>query len=108
MHGLNAFGRSVIQKFTHTDKDMAEIGMICDTQELKRQLCWWHMKDAVKKHLAKAKLSTSLYNAECKFYFIDKSFVPLGKADLDKHEGWLHQPQLQIQAYHRSNYCSQK
>ena len=43
---------------------MAEIGMIRDTWELKLQLCWWHMKDAIKKRLAKAKLSTSPYNAE--------------------------------------------
>jgi hypothetical protein len=93
---LNAWAKclrekyGVVPKFAHTDKDMAEIGMIRDTWELKLQLCWWHMKDAVKKRLAKAKLSTSPYNAErahSEFYFIDTSFVPPGKADLDEHEG---------------------
>jgi hypothetical protein len=54
----------VTPRFAHTDKDMAEIGMLCDTWELKLQLCWWHMKDAVKKRLAKAKLSTSPYNVK--------------------------------------------
>jgi hypothetical protein len=93
---LNAWAKclqekyGVIPKFAHTDKDMAEIGMIRDTWELKLQLCWWHMKDAVKKRLAKVKLSTSPYNAEhahSEFYLIDTSFVPPGKADLDEHEG---------------------
>jgi hypothetical protein len=80
----------VIPKFAHTDKDMAEIGMIRDTWELKLQLCWWHMKDAIKKRLAKAKLSTSPYNAERahgEFSFIDKFFRPPGKADPGEHEG---------------------
>lgn len=80
----------VTPRFAHTDKDMAEIGMLRDTWELKLQLCWWHMKDAIKKRLAKAKLSTSPYNAERahkEFYFIDKSFMPLGNADFDEHEG---------------------
>jgi hypothetical protein len=64
-------------KFAHNDEDMTEIGIICDTWELKLQLCWWHMKDAIKKQLAKSKLSTSPYNAECthsEFLFIDKFF----------------------------------
>lgn len=61
-----------------------------DTWELKLQLCWWHMKDAIKKCLAKAKLSTSPYNAEhvhSEFYFINRSFVPLGGADFEEHKG---------------------
>ena len=95
-NALNAWAKhlrekyGVIPKFAHTDKDMAEIGMIRDTWELKLQLCWWHMKDAIKKRLAKAKLSTSPYNAECahgEFSFINESFRPPGKADPGEHEG---------------------
>ena len=95
-NALNAWAKhlretyNVMPKFAHTDKDMAEIGMIRDTWELKLQLCWWHMKDAIKKRLAKAKLSTSPYNAERahgEFLFIDKSFRPSSKADPGEHEG---------------------
>jgi hypothetical protein len=48
------------------------------------------MKDAIKKWLTKANLSTSPYNAKCacnKFLFINKSFMYPGKADLGEHEG---------------------
>ena len=95
-NALNAWAKhlretyDVTPKFAHTDKDMAEIGMIRDTWELKLQLCWWHMKDAIKKRLAKAKLSTSPYNAERvhgEFWFIDKFFRPPGNADPGEHEG---------------------
>ena len=95
-NALNAWAKhlretyDVTPKFAHTDKDMAEIGMIRDTWELKLQLCWWHMKDAIKKRLAKAKLSTSPYNAERahgEFWFIDKFFQPPGNADPGEHEG---------------------
>ena len=47
-NALNAWAKhlretyDVAPKFAHTDKDMAEIGMIRDTWELKLQLCWWH------------------------------------------------------------------
>jgi hypothetical protein len=38
----------IIPKFAHTDRDMTEIGMLQDTWELKLQLCWWHMIDALR------------------------------------------------------------
>src|SRR5258708_36405260 len=68
---LNAWAKclcekyGVIPRFVHTDKDMAEIRMIRDNWELKLQLCWWHMKDTIKKWLAKAKLSMSPCNDKC-------------------------------------------
>jgi hypothetical protein len=60
---------------------MAEIGMLREVWEAKLQLCWWHLHEAVKEWLKKAKLSTTLYNiqqARSEFCFIDEDFVPPG------------------------------
>ena len=38
----------IIPIFAHTDKDMAEIGMLHDVWlSVKIQLCWWHLRKAV-------------------------------------------------------------
>jgi hypothetical protein len=71
----------LIPQFVHTDKDMAEIGMVHNCWAVKLQLCWWHLQKAVRERLVKAKLSTTPYNithAHFKFQFIDRSFVPPG------------------------------
>jgi hypothetical protein len=34
---------SIMPRFTHTDKDMAEIGMLREVWDVKIQLCWWHL-----------------------------------------------------------------
>jgi hypothetical protein len=79
--------------FVHVDKDMAEIGMSkCVWPESKIQLCWWHMRKAVRERLAKAKLSTSPYNprrAKREFTFVDLAFTPPGQPDPNEHEGGM-------------------
>ena len=48
----------MILVFVHVDKDMAEIGMSKHVWwESKIQLCWWHMRKAVRERLVKSKLS---------------------------------------------------
>ena len=50
--------------FTHIDKDMAEISMLRSVWiNGKIQLCWWHLRKAVRERLAKGKLSTTPYDA---------------------------------------------
>ena len=69
---------------------MAEIGMLRDIWSAKIQLCWWHLRKAVRERLSKKKLSTTPYNAQharLEFTFIDLAFVPYGKADATEHEG---------------------
>jgi hypothetical protein len=80
----------VIPVFVHVDKDMAEIGMIRDVWNAKIQLCWWHLRRAVRTRLEKSKLSTTPYypqRAHAEFPFIDISFTPYGRADASEHEG---------------------
>ena len=81
----------IIPKFGHTNKDMAEIGMLQDTWDMKLQLCWWHMKDCISKRL-KGKLATTPYNSErahVEFLFIDILFHPTGRANVNEHEGGI-------------------
>jgi len=77
--------------FIHTDKDMAEIGASKDVWEAKINLCWWHLRRAVRTRLAKAKLSTSPYNldqAMAEYDFIKPDFIPAGTTvDIDDYEG---------------------
>ena len=77
--------------FTHTDKDMGEIGASKDVWEAKIDLCWWHLRRAVRTCLAKAKLSTSPYNldqAMAEYDFIKPDFIPAGTGvDIDDYEG---------------------
>jgi hypothetical protein len=70
--------------FVHVDKDMAEIGMIRDVWLAKIQLCWWHLREAVRTRLKSGKLSTTPYNptrAHAEFPFISIDFKPCGRAD---------------------------
>lgn len=83
----------IIPIFADTDKDMAEIGMLRDVWILiKIQLCWWHLRKAVRERLAKNKLSTTPYNAKharAEFGFIDITFTPAGRADPHEYEGGI-------------------
>jgi len=82
---------AIIPQFVHTDKDMAEIGMTRNIwPEAKIQLCWWHLRKAVRSRLETSKLSTSPYNIErarAEFPFISSAFLPHGQADLTDTEG---------------------
>ena len=75
----------------HVDKDMAEIGSCHKTWALaKIQLCWWHLRKAVRACLQLNKLSTTPYNVECtraEFRFISMEFWPSGGADQRESEG---------------------
>ncbi|KAJ7336981.1 hypothetical protein DFH08DRAFT_813277 [Mycena albidolilacea] len=80
----------IIVKFTHVDKDMAEIRMLKDVWNTKISLCWWHLRWAVYTRLSKAKLSTTPYDpgrAHAEFSFIDIAFVPVGQVDGTEYEG---------------------
>lgn len=78
-------------RFVHVDKDMAEIGCIRMVwPRAKIQLCWWHLRKAVRERLAKNKLSTTPYKpsiAHAEFPFIDPTFKPSGKSDSSDYEG---------------------
>lgn len=82
----------VTAKFTHVDKDMAEIGMLKDVWDAKISLCWWHLRRAVRTRLKSSKLNTTPYDAaraNAEFSFINVSFVPLGQADATEYEGGI-------------------
>ncbi|KAG6904694.1 hypothetical protein DXG01_007855, partial [Tephrocybe rancida] len=61
--------------FGHVDKDMAEIAMAKQVwNSTKINLCWWHLRRAVRTRLANGKLATTAYNARrahAEFDFID-------------------------------------
>ena len=83
---------SVRPRFTHTDKDMAEISMLQDVWDVKIQLCWWHLRDAVHKHLGISKVSITPYNVtrtHGEFQFIDLKFIPPSHPDTNKYEGGM-------------------
>ncbi|KAJ7208035.1 hypothetical protein GGX14DRAFT_567335 [Mycena pura] len=95
---LTAYGEclrdtyNIDAKFAHTDKDLAEIAMLKAVWNCKISQCWWHVSDAMGKHLKKAKLSTTPYNsmrAHTEFSFIDVAFVPPGKSDPTEFEGGI-------------------
>jgi len=76
--------------FVHVDKDMAEISAVMEVWNPKIQLCWWHLKKAVRERLKKTKLSTTPYNAVeacAEFPFIDLQFTPNGRSDARETEG---------------------
>ena len=53
----------------------------------KHQLCWWHLRKAIRERMAKNKLSTTPYNAvhACsEFRFINSAFAPSVRADKDE------------------------
>jgi len=59
--------------------------------EAKINLCWWHLRRAIRTRLAKAKLSTTPYNVEQakkEYGFIDTDFIPPGtRVDIEDYEG---------------------
>jgi len=93
--------------FAHVDKDMAEISMLREVWKAKIQLCWWHLRKAVRERLAKSKLTTTPYDPQCahtEFPFIDVAFVPPGCSDAAEHEGGtLGVPQATLDAYRRES-----
>ncbi|KAG6867397.1 hypothetical protein C0993_003278 [Termitomyces sp. T159_Od127] len=99
MHALDAWAKMLLEQyqikptFIHVDKDMAEIGMAKHVwPDAKIQLCWWHLRRAIKQRLAQNKLSMTPYNvmrAQKEFPFIDPKFVPKGCADPKEHEGGM-------------------
>ncbi|KAF7426653.1 hypothetical protein PC9H_009022 [Pleurotus ostreatus] len=78
-------------EFVHVDKDMAEISMSRTVwASAKIQLCWWHLRKALRERLSRAKLTTTPYNVEKavgEFTFIDRGFIPFGRTDSGEHEG---------------------
>ncbi|SRR6266702_7186744 len=43
---------SIVPRFVHTDKDMAEIGASRHIwPKAKHQLCWWHQREALQRRL---------------------------------------------------------
>ena len=76
---------NIYPRFVHTDKDIAEIKASQTVwPESKHQLCWWHLRKAIRERLGKAKLSTTPYNpsiAHSEFNFISLDFSPAGKSD---------------------------
>lgn len=81
----------IIPRFVHVDKDMAEIGAIRAVwPTAKIQVCWWHLRKAVRERLARGRLSTTPYNpssAHAEFPFISLSFTPAGRPDYHDYEG---------------------
>jgi len=84
--------------FIHSDKDMGEIGAAHNMWEAKINLCWWHLRHAIRTRLAKAKLATSPYNvnrAMAEFTFIKPNFIPPGTGvDIDDYEGGIPDSEL--------------
>jgi len=88
---LQSFFKVLMEKygieptFVHTDKDIVEIkAALAVWVTAKHQLCWWHLKKAVKSRLESSKLSTSVYHpntARAEFNFVDVTFMPAGRAD---------------------------
>lgn len=70
---------------------MAEITMSKSVwPEAKIQLCYWHLRKAVRERLSKSKLTTTPYKAaraHKEFSFIDVTFRPSGTSDPNEHEG---------------------
>lgn len=77
--------------FIHTDKDVAEIQAAQQVwPKAKHQLCWWHLRKAIRERLAKRKLATSPYNAaraHSLFSFIDPLWIPTVCPDPADNEG---------------------
>lgn len=70
---------------------MGEIGAVKDVWEAKINLCWWHLRHAMRTRLAKTKLATSPYNpsrAMAEFSFIKPDFIPAETiVDINDYEG---------------------
>ena len=58
--------------------------------DAKHQLCWWHLRKAIRERTAKSKLTTTPYNAKranAAFDFIELLWRPRGKGDVNEREG---------------------
>lgn len=79
--------------FTHVDKDLGEIGALKKVWDCKINLCWWHLRRAVRTRLGKTKLATTPYDVKkacAEFDFIDADFIPPGtRLDLEDYEGGM-------------------
>ena len=75
----------------HIDKDMAEIGCVREVwPDSKIQLCWWHLRRAIRERFGKNKLSTTPYlarRARAEFSFIELIFKPRTRSDKREWEG---------------------
>ena len=98
-------------KFIHVDKDMAEIGCSKMIWTAKINLCWWHLRRAVRTRLAKGKLSTTPYNldrARAEYQFISADFIPPGtRTDIDDYEGGLPDDQSPASIVQQSSSINQ-
>jgi hypothetical protein len=69
----------------HTDKDFGEIGAAKDVWPcVKRQLCYRHLRKAVRERMASSRLPTAPYHpfeANREFGFIDLDFLPRCRPD---------------------------
>ena len=80
LRDLKAKGK-IHPRFVMTDKDMAQINSIRAVWPAAGvQLCYWHLKRAVKKHLASAKkpltIRYAMHEPRNEFSFIDLDFYP--------------------------------
>ena len=69
---------------------MAEISMLRQVWRPKIQLCWWHLRKAIRERLSKNKLTTTPYNVKracLEAPFIDPKFTPIGSPDANEYEG---------------------
>ena len=69
---------------------MAKISMLRQVWRPKIQLCWWHLRKAIRERLSKNKLTTTPYNVKCaclKARFINPNFTPIGSPDVNEYEG---------------------
>ncbi|KAJ6483695.1 hypothetical protein DFH09DRAFT_1340301 [Mycena vulgaris] len=70
----NTYG--IEARFSHVNKDMAEIGMLLDVWKTKISLCWWHLRRAVRTRLANGKLSTTPYDPAARMRSSPSSIQP--------------------------------
>lgn len=67
-------------QFSHIDKDFAEIKACSEVWPDSRvSICWWHIRDALRKRLAMPRLKVRHYDPAgpaLEFDFIDTKFLP--------------------------------
>ncbi|PVF90972.1 hypothetical protein CPB86DRAFT_676043, partial [Serendipita vermifera] len=77
-------------EFAHLDKDFAEISALAKVWPATSiSICWWHMRDALRKRTTANTLSTSKYDpkeAMEEFPFISKTFCPSHHAKLNPRD----------------------
>jgi hypothetical protein len=77
-------------EFAHVDKDFAEISALAKVWPTTSiSICWWHMREALRKRTTSNALSTSKYNANDaiqEFSFISKTFGPSRRTKSNPHD----------------------